>query len=120
MAKKLFVGSLPYSTTQEEIAQLFSQVGSVASVNVIIDRYTGRAKGFAFVEMSTDEEAKAAVEKLNGYSLGGRAIVVNEARPQEDRGNRGGGGGFGGGHGGGGQGGYGGGGRGGDRGGKRW
>lgn len=88
MAKRLFVGSLPYETTSQQLEELFSQAGKVESVNVITDRYSGRGKGFAFVEMTTEEEAKKAIETLNGYSLNGRSIVVNEARPQEDRGNR--------------------------------
>ena len=93
MAKRLFVGSLPYDTTQQQLEELFSQAGKIDSVNVITDRYSGRGKGFAFVEMTTEEEAKKAIEMFNGYSMGGRSIVVNEARPMEDRGNRGGGGG---------------------------
>lgn len=92
MAKRLFIGSLPYDTTQQQLEELFAQAGKVESVNVITDRYSGRGKGFAFVEMSSEEEAQKAIQTLNGYSLNGRSIVVNEARPQEDRGNRGGGG----------------------------
>lgn len=91
MAKRLFIGSLPYDTTQQQLEELFAQAGTVESVNVITDRYSGRGKGFAFVEMGTEEEAKKAIETLNGHNLNGRSIVVNEARPQEDRGNRGGG-----------------------------
>src|SRR5438132_10933456 len=98
MAAKLFVGSLPYTTTDEELADMFSDSGTVVSAKVIIDRDTGRSKGFGFVEMSTDEEAKKAISDKNGASINGRTIVVNEARPQE---NRGGGGGFGGNRGGG-------------------
>ena len=86
MAKRLFVGSLPYTATNEQLQELFSQAGGVESVNVVIDRYTGQGKGFAFVEMVTEEDAKKAIETLNGYNLGGRNIVVNEARPREDRG----------------------------------
>ena len=97
MAKRLFVGSLPYDTTNQQLEELFAQAGTIDSVNVITDRYSGRGKGFAFVEMSTEEEAKKAIEMFNGYNLNGRSIVVNEARPQEDRGNRSGGGGGGGG-----------------------
>lgn len=93
MAKRLFVGSLPYDTTQQQLEELFAQAGKIDSVNVITDRYSGRGKGFAFVEMATEEESKKAIEMFNGYNLNGRSIVVNEARPQEDRGNRGGGGG---------------------------
>jgi len=88
MATKLFIGSLPYSTTDDELEQLFAEVGTVVSAKVIFDRESGRSKGFGFVEMSSDDEAKAAVDKLNGSDLGGRSIVVNEARPQEPRGER--------------------------------
>lgn len=91
MAKRLFVGSLPYDTTNQQLEELFAQAGTVESVNVITDRYSGRGKGFGFVEMGTEEEAQKAIQTLNGYNLNGRSIVVNEARPQEDRGNRGGG-----------------------------
>jgi len=93
MAKRLFVGSLPYSTTGQQLQELFAQAGVVESATVISDRYSGRSKGFGFVEMGSEEEAKKAIEMFNGYNLDGRAIVVNEAKPQEDRGNRGGGGG---------------------------
>lgn len=88
MTKKLFVGRLPYEATNSQLEELFSQVGKVQSVNVITDRYSGQGKGFAFVEMETAEEAQKAIEKLNGYNLNGRSIVVNEARPQEDRGSK--------------------------------
>ncbi len=100
MAIKLFVGSLPYSLTDEELADLFKEVGTVVSAKVIVDRETGRSKGFGFVEMSSDDEAKAAISNLNGKDVGGRAMVVNEARPQENRERRpfNGGGGFGGGN----------------------
>lgn len=101
---KLFVGSLPFSTTDDELNQLFSQHGAVSSARVLTDRETGRSRGFGFVEMDDDTEAKAAIEALNNYDLGGRNIVVNEARPREERprdggggGNRGGGSGGGGG-----------------------
>ena len=93
MAKRLFVGSLPYDTTQQQLEELFSQAGTVESVNVITDRYSGRGKGFGFVEMGTEEEAQKAIQMFNGYNFNGRSIIVNEARPQEDRDNRGGGGG---------------------------
>lgn len=96
MAKKLFVGSLPYSVTQGQLQELFAQSGAVESVAVIIDRETGQSKGFGFVEMSNDDEANAAIAKFNGYNLDGRSIVVNEARPQEPRRSFGGGGGGGG------------------------
>jgi len=85
VAKKLFVGSLSWGTTSEKLSEFFSQAGAVISANVINDRYTGRSKGFGFVEMSTDEEAQAAIEKLNGQNLDGRSIVVAEAKPQENR-----------------------------------
>ena len=89
MAKKLFVGSLPFSTTSDELGQLFSQAGEVESANVITDRMTGRSRGFGFVEMAKDDEADAAIKKFNGYQMDGRAIVVNEARPREERPDRG-------------------------------
>ncbi len=85
MAKKLFVGSLPFETTSEELGQLFSEIGEVESANVITDRMSGRSRGFGFVEMAKDEDATKAVEKLNGHDLKGRNIVVNEARPREER-----------------------------------
>ncbi|HAZ14243.1 MAG: RNA-binding protein [Bdellovibrionales bacterium GWA2_49_15] len=136
MGTKLYVGNLSYSTTDQSLSELFSQAGTVASAKVVTDRETGRSKGFGFVEMSTDEEAQAAVEKFNGQELEGRQLKVDEARPATNgggprgggggRGPRGGGGGYGGGggsrgggYGGGGgdRGGYGGGG---DRGGRRF
>ncbi|MFM6929813.1 MAG: RNA recognition motif domain-containing protein [Bdellovibrio sp.] len=114
MAKKLYIGNLPYSVDDEALHQHFAQFGAVDSAKVIMDRETGRSKGFGFVEMSDDSAADAAIEKGNGAELNGRAINVSEARPQAPRegGPRrgGGGGGFGGGRGGGG---FGGGGRGG-------
>lgn len=91
MATKLFIGSLAWGTTDDSLQDFFSQVGTVVSANVIVDRETNRSKGFGFVEMSSDEEAKAAVEQLNGKELDGRAIVVNEARPREERPRTGGG-----------------------------
>lgn len=96
MAKRLFVGSLPFSTTNSQLEELFSQCGKVENVAVITDKFTGRGKGFAFVEMTTEEDAQKAVKTLNGYSLDGRTIVVNEARPREDRPSYGGGSGGGG------------------------
>lgn len=90
MAKKLFVGGLSYETNQEALQALFSQIGTVTSAVVIIDRISGRSKGFGFVEMSSDEDAQKAIETLNGKELDGRAITVNEARPQEQRFERGG------------------------------
>lgn len=88
MAKRLFVGSLPYSATSAQLEELFSQVGKVTSLNLITDKYSGQSKGFAFVEFTTDEEANEAIKKFNNYELDGRKIVINEARPQEDRSNR--------------------------------
>ena len=85
MAKNLFVGSLPWSVNDEQLAQIFAEAGSVDSARVITERDTGRSKGFGFVEMATEEEAKKAVETLNGKEIEGRAITVNEARPREDR-----------------------------------
>lgn len=107
--KKLYVGNLPFSASEAEIQELFSQYGDVASVALITDRETGRPRGFGFVEMSEDGEADKAIEALNGYDFGGRTLTVNEARERQPRGPGGGGGGFGGGRGGGGGGGYGGG-----------
>ena len=96
---KLFVGGLPYSTTSEELQELFAQHGTVASATVVTDRETGRSKGFGFVEYESDDEGKAAETALNGKEFGGRTITVSEARPKEDRPRRdfGGGGGAGGG-----------------------
>jgi cold-inducible RNA-binding protein len=107
MAVKLFVGSLPYAINDQSLEELFAQFGTVESAKVILDRdNNNRSKGFGFVEMSNDDEAKAAIEALNNKEVEGRTIVVNEARPREDRGDRrgGGGGGFGGGNRGGGRG----------------
>jgi RNA recognition motif-containing protein len=109
MGNKLYVGNLAYSVRDESLQQSFSQFGTVTSAKVMMDRETGRSKGFGFVEMGSDAEAQAAINGMNGQPLEGRPIVVNEARPREDR-PGGGGGGFGGGGGGGGRGGYGGGG----------
>ncbi len=103
MGNKLYVGNLAYSVRDESLQQSFSQFGSVTSAKVMMDRDTGRSKGFGFVEMGTDAEAQAAINGMNGQPLEGRAIVVNEARPREERpGGFGGGGGGGGGYGGGG------------------
>lgn len=85
MTNKLFVGSLAWATTDQTLGDFFAQAGTVSSAKVITDRNTGRSKGFGFVEMSTPEEAAKAVEMLNGKDLDGRAIVVNEARPQQPR-----------------------------------
>ncbi len=99
MGRKLYVGNLPYETNESDLETLFGEAGPVDSVNVIRDRETGRARGFAFVEMATDEGAQQAVTQLNDRSFGGRRLTVNEARPQMPR-SGGGGGGFGGGGGG--------------------
>jgi cold-inducible RNA-binding protein len=82
MGRKLYVGNLPYETGETELQELFGQVGSVDTVRVMRDMATGRARGFGFVEMTTDEEARTAIAKLNGYQLDGRALTVNEPRPQ--------------------------------------
>jgi len=127
MGNKIYVGNLPFSATSENLNELFAPFGKVDSAKIVMDRDTGRSKGFGFVEMSSGDEAAAAIEKLNGSDMGGRSLVVNEARPMEPRtggfggdrggrggdrgGDRGGRGGFGGGRGGD---------RGGDRGGNRW
>lgn len=93
MGRKLYVGNLPYQTDETALQTLFAQAGNVESVSVVRDMATGRARGFAFVEMGSDEEAEAAIAQVNGVELGGRALTVNEARPKTS----GGGGGFGGG-----------------------
>ena len=107
MGNKLYVGNLPYSVQDSDLQQSFGQFGAVTSAKVMMDRETGRSKGFGFVEMGSDAEAQAAISGMNGQSLGGRSVVVNEARPMESRpprsgGYGGGGGGYGGGGGGGG------------------
>jgi len=99
MGRKLYVGNLPYEIGETELQDLFARAGSVESVNVMRDQATGRARGFAFVEMSTDEEAQNAITTLSGTQLGGRSLTVNEARPKAAR-SGGGGGGYGGGGGG--------------------
>ena len=113
MAKNIYVGNLPYETTSDDLLELFQSYGSVVSAQVVMDRFSGRSRGFGFVEMSNDDEAQSAIDALNGQPMGGRPLTVNEARPRDDRGGGGGGGGRGGygGGGGGGRGGYGGGGR---------
>ena len=114
MGNKLYVGNLPYSVRDGDLEQSFGQFGTVTSAKVMMERDTGRSKGFGFVEMGSDAEAQAAINGMNGQPLGGRSLVVNEARPMEPRPPRSGGGGYGGGgggYGGGGGGGYGGGGR---------
>lgn len=85
MAKRLFVGSLAYNVTGGQLEDLFAQAGKVESVNLITDKFSGQSKGFAFVEMQTEEEAKEAIKKLNNFEFEGRKLVVNEARPREDR-----------------------------------
>src|SRR3954466_12935997 len=115
MGNKLYVGNLPYSVRDSDLEQAFGQFGAVTSAKVMMERDTGRSKGFGFVEMGSDAEAQAAITGMNGQPLGGRSVVVNEARPMESRprgfgGAGGGGGGYGGGGGGGGYGGGGGGG----------
>jgi RNA recognition motif-containing protein len=93
MSKKLYVGNLPYSANDQSLLEAFSECGSVQSAKVIIDRDSGRSKGFAFVEMSTDAEATSAISRFNGTDWDGRAMKVSEAKPQEPRESRGGGGG---------------------------
>ena len=92
MSKKLYVGNLPYTVTESDLEELFGQVGAVDSARIITDRDTGRARGFGFVEMASDDEADKAIEKFNEYELEGRQLTVNEARPRQDRGGGGGGG----------------------------
>ncbi len=91
MNKKLYVGGLPYAVTEDKLQEIFSAHGTVDSARVITDRFTGRSRGFGFVEMSTEEEAQTAIDSLNGSDLEGRSLTVNEARPQENRGGGGGG-----------------------------
>ena len=114
MSMKLYVGNLSFQTSSDDLQQLFAQAGTVQSASVVEDRETGRSRGFGFVEMSSKEEGQAAIAQFNGKEINGRNLTVNEAKPREDRGGRGGGGGrggFGGNRGGGGgRGGYGGGG----------
>ncbi|MFB3141623.1 MAG: RNA recognition motif domain-containing protein [Acidobacteriota bacterium] len=92
MNKKLYVGGLPYSVTEDKLQEIFSAHGTVESARVITDRFTGRSRGFGFVEMSSEEEAQKAIDSLNESDLDGRSLTVNEARPQENRGGGGGGG----------------------------
>src|SRR5690348_18427555 len=101
MGKKLYVGNLSYDVTDSALEQMFAAHGTVQSAQVIMDRDTGRSKGFGFVEMGSDQEAQAAIQAMNGQMVGGRSLTVNEAKPREDRGGgRGGYGGYGGGRGG--------------------
>ena len=97
MSKRIYVGGLPYSATEEDLENLFSSAGTVKDATIITDRYTGQAKGFGFVEMESDDQADAAISSLNGTQMGGRTLTVNEAKPREDRPRGGGGGGYGGG-----------------------
>jgi cold-inducible RNA-binding protein len=121
MGKRLYVGNLPFGITDQDLGSIFAEVGQVVSAKVVMDRDTGRSKGFGFVEMNTDEEAAKAISQFNGGELEGRQLKINEARPMEPRTGGGGGGrGFGGGGGGGGRGGFGGGGRSGGGGGNRY
>ena len=94
MAKRIYVGSLPYSATVTQLEELFGQFGQVADVHLVTDRYSGQAKGFGFVEMADDQQASAAINALSGTMMGGRTLTVNEAKPREDR-PRGGGGDYG-------------------------
>lgn len=90
MAKKLFVGNLPYSVNSQALEEMFSGAGAVSSANVITDKFNGRSRGFGFVEMENDDEAEKAIQEMNGKEVDGRALVVNEARPREERPNNGG------------------------------
>ncbi len=85
MNKKLYVGNMPYSTTEDQIRTLFAQAGEVTDVTLITDRETGRPKGFGFVEMATEEGGKEAIKRFNGHAMGERTLTVNEARPREER-----------------------------------
>ncbi len=91
MATKLYVGNLSYDTTEEQIRTLFTQVGEIAELAFIMDRDTGRPKGFGFITMKTEEASKEAIKRFNGYTMDNRALTVNEARPREERSNSGGG-----------------------------
>lgn len=93
MATKLFVGNLPFNTSDGDLEELFAQAGAVESVNIITDKFTGRSRGFGFVEMGSQDEAASAIERFHGHELGGRPLTVNEAKPKEPRGPRDGGGG---------------------------
>ncbi len=88
MAKKLFVGSLPYETTSDQLRDIFAKAGQVAEANVVMDKMTGRSRGFGFVEMANDDDAKKAIDTLNGTEIDGRKIFVSEARPQAPRDNQ--------------------------------
>lgn len=93
MGNKLYIGNLSFDLSEQDLQSAFAESGEVVSARIITDKFTGRSRGFGFVEMSNDDEAQQAIEKYNGVELAGRAIVVNEARPQENRGGGGGGGG---------------------------
>ncbi len=97
MGAKIYVGGLPYATTEQQLSDLFATHGAVVSARIITDKFTGQSRGFGFVEMSSDSEAGAAIAALNSTQFGGRSLTVNEARPQEPRSGGGGRGGFGGG-----------------------
>ncbi len=96
MGRKLYVGNLPFSATEQTLSDAFAAIGAVDTVKIITDRDTGRSKGFGFVEMATDEDAQKAIDQLNGQDFNGRALTVNEAKPMPPRGGGGGGGGRGG------------------------
>lgn len=96
LSKRLYVGGLPYETTDDQLKELFSEAGSVESANIVTDKYSGRSRGFGFVEMSNDDEAMKAIESMNGKQVGERTITVNEAKPMGERRSGGFGGGFGG------------------------
>jgi RNA recognition motif-containing protein len=88
---RIYVGGLPYSTTSDQLRELFEEVGDVTDASVVEDKFSGQSRGFGFVEMSNDEQANEAIARFNGYSLGGRPLTVNEAKPRDDRGGGGGG-----------------------------
>ncbi len=104
MATKLYVGNLSFNTTEGDLLRMFEEVGAVSSCTIIMDKFTNKSRGFGFVEMGSEDDARKAIDEFNGKSIDGRPLTVNEARPREDRGGGGGGGGFGGGGGGGGRG----------------
>ena len=92
MAKKLYVGNLPYTATEDQLREVFEQAGEIESVQIVTDKFTNKSRGFGFIEMATQEGAEEAIKRFNGYALGDRNLVVNEARPREDRPAGGGGG----------------------------
>jgi len=85
MISKLYVGNLPFSTTAQELKELFAEVGAVSAVDLILDKFTGRSRGFAFVEMAETDDAEKAIERFHGFEIDGRPLTVNEARPREER-----------------------------------